>query len=81
LTAILAKNLIRRAYRLIRKDDPTAAFDPTAARFTWPNALGWAIAGGIGLVVAKMVGDRIAAVGWRVATGAAPPGPSKASAG
>jgi hypothetical protein len=75
LSAVVAKNLIRRTYRVIRRDEPTTAFDPTAGEFSWPNALLWALAGGIGLVVAKMVGDRLAAIGWRAATGSAPPGP------
>jgi hypothetical protein len=81
VSAMVAKNLIRRAYRVIRRDEPTTAFDPTVERFSLPNALLWAVAGGVGLVVAKMVGDRLAAIGWKAATGSAPPGRSKASVG
>ncbi len=72
LGTLLAKKVIRSAYRAIRKDEPATAFDPTSDRFSWPNALLWAVAAGIGLVIAKMVGDRLAAIGWKAATGTAP---------
>ena len=74
LSALLAKKLLRSAYRTVRKDEPASAFDPTSDRFSLPNALFWAIAAGIGLVIAKMVGDRLAAMGWKAATGTLPPG-------
>jgi Protein of unknown function (DUF4235) len=79
LGAMVAQNLLRRTYSAIRKDEPTAAFDPTAERFSWPNALLWAMAAGIGLVVARMVGDRAAAIVWKATTGTAPPGRSNTS--
>ena len=80
LGALLAKKLMRSTYRAIRKAEPSSAFDPTSDRFSWPNALLWAVAAGIGLVVAKMVGDRLAAIGWKIATGNLPPGAVKESA-
>ena len=72
--ALLAKTLIRRAYRAIRKDKPSSAFDPTAARFSWPNAIVWAAAGGVGLVIARIASNRLAVIGWKAATGTLPPG-------
>ncbi len=72
--ALLAKTLIRRGYQAIRKEEPTSAFDPTAARFSWPNALVWAAAGGIGLIIARIVSNRLAVIGWKAATGTLPPG-------
>jgi hypothetical protein len=72
--ALLAKILIQRLYQAIRKEEPTSAFDPTAERFSWPNALVWAAAGGVGLVVARIVSNRIAVIGWEAATGTLPPG-------
>jgi hypothetical protein len=74
IAALLVKNLLRRAYRVVRGDDPKTAFDSTSDRFSWPNTLAWAVAGGIGLVTAKIVGDRRAAAVWKAATGSAPPG-------
>lgn len=72
--ALLAKTLIKRAYQAIRKEEPTSAFDPTSARFSWTNALAWAAAGGIGLITARIVSTRLAAIGWKAATGTLPPG-------
>ena len=77
--AMVAKRLIRSAYRAIQKDDPDSAFDPRSDTFSFANALGWAIAAGIGLVIAKMVSDRVAAFGWKAATGTLPPGATKES--
>lgn len=74
---MVAKQLLRRAYRAVRKQDPDAVFDPSAAGFSWGNAVMWATAAGIGLVIAKIVSDRIAAIGWRVATGTLPPGATR----
>jgi hypothetical protein len=72
--AMIAKKLLRLGYRAIRKDaDPDSPFDPTDARFSVSEALLWAIASGVGLVIAKMVSARIAAIGWKAATGKAPP--------
>jgi hypothetical protein len=73
VAGLIAKRLIRRAYVAARGEDADSAFDPSSARFSWPNALLWALAAGIGLVTAKMVSDRVVAIGWRVATGASPP--------
>ena len=73
LCGLVAKRLLRGTYRAVRRGDPDEAFDPTAPLFSWPNAAVWAIAAGIGLVTAKMVGDRVAAIGWEAATGARPP--------
>jgi Protein of unknown function (DUF4235) len=74
LGAMLAKRLMRAAYRAIRKEAaPAEPFDPTDARFSWPDALVWAGAAGIGLGIARVLSARIAAIGWEVATGTAPP--------
>ena len=73
---LIATKLVRAAYRATRKDDktPDAVFDPTSSRFSWPDALLWAAAGGVGLGIAKVVTARLAAIGWEVATGTRPPG-------
>ena len=77
LGAVAAKRLMRAGYRAIRKDTRAdTPFDPTDARFSWPDALLWAGAAGIGLALAKIVSARVAAIGWEVATGASPPSTS-----
>ena len=75
LGAMIAQKLIKAVYRAVRDDAaPDTPFDPTHARFSWPDAVLWAAAAGIGLGIAKVVSARAAAVGWEVATGTAPPG-------
>jgi len=75
LGAWLAQKLMRTGYRALRKDTaPASPFDPNDTRFSWPDALLWALAAGIGLVIAKVVSTRIATIGWEVATGSRPPG-------
>jgi hypothetical protein len=73
--AFVAQLLIKLIYRTIRKDKaPSAVFDPINRRFSWPDAAVWAVAGGLGLALAKIVSRRVAAIGWEVATGTLPPG-------
>ncbi len=84
LGAFVAQVLIRAMYRLFRKDKdkaPAAVFDPASSRFSWPDALVWAVAGGLGLGIAKIVSARVAAIGWEVATGTAPPGAEEQAIG
>ena len=51
----IAEVLLRAVYRTIRKDKaPTAVFDPDNRQFSWPDAAVWAVAGGLGLALAKI---------------------------
>ena len=78
LAGLLARKLMRAGYTAIRRDKAAASpFDPTKARFSWPDALLWAAAGGIGLGIAKVVSARVALFGWEQATGTVPPGISE----
>ena len=80
--AFVAQVLIRAIYRTVRKDkDPSAVFDPNMSRFSWPDAAVWALAGGVGLAMAKIVSARVAAIGWEVATGTRPPGAEERAVG
>jgi hypothetical protein len=75
LGAMVAQKSLRVLYRSVRTDKTrTTPFDPSNARFTWPNALLWAAAAGVGLGIAKVMSARVAAVGWELATGSLPPG-------
>ncbi len=74
LGAMAAERLMSAGYRAIRKESaPASPFDPSDTRFSWPAALRWAAAGGVGLGIAKVVSARVAAAGWRAATHTAPP--------
>jgi hypothetical protein len=80
--ALIATKLVRAAYRAIRKDkSPDAVFDPSSARFSWPDAVVWAAAAGVGLGIAKVLSSRVATVGWEVATGTLPPGVEERAVG
>jgi hypothetical protein len=70
---MIANRILRLVYRRVSKEDPDAVFDPTSKRFSWANSVVWAMAAGIGLVIAKMISDRIAVIGWKAATGTLPP--------
>src|ERR1700753_3955778 len=48
LSGLLAGNLRRRGYEVVRKDAAAASpFDPAKPGFSWPDALLWAAAAGI----------------------------------
>jgi hypothetical protein len=80
LGAMVVKRLMRAAYELVRRDpDAPSPFDPTVAGFSWPNALAWAAAAGIGLGAAKVISARVAVAGWEAATHSPPPGLDEAS--
>ena len=74
LGELAVKKLLKSTYRSIRKADPAGVFDPTKPGFSWPDALLWAATAGIGLVIARIVSARVAAIGWEAATGTRPPG-------
>jgi hypothetical protein len=75
LGAFVAQVLMRAIYRMVRKDKaPSAVFDPNSSRFSWADAGVWALAGGVGLALAKIASARVAAIGWTAATGTLPPG-------
>ena len=72
LAGLIVRKLMRAGYTAIRKDAAAASpFDPTKARFSWPDALVWAAAAGIGLGTAKVVSARSPSSGGR-----RPPAPS-----
>ena len=73
LGSMITKRLIRALYAAIRKQEPKSVFDADSDQFSWSDFLVWALAGGIGLGIAKLVSRRVAGVAWKVATGSAPP--------
>ncbi len=75
LGAFVAQKIIRTVFQMLHRDlAPAAVFDSSSARFSWRDVVVWAAAGGIGLGIAKVTSARVAAIGWQVATGTAPPG-------
>ncbi len=75
LGGLIAKRLLRAGFAAVRNDSTAdSPFDPTKPRFSWPEAMLWAVAAGIGLSIAKVVSTRVAVFGWEAVTGAPPPG-------
>jgi hypothetical protein len=68
LSALVARRLVRMAWRASGHDD---AEDPDRR---WSEAFAWAAAVGVGTAVARVVAVRGAARGWERATGEPPPG-------
>ena len=73
LGALIAKRLIRTLYAVTHKQEPRSVFDADSEQFSWSTFVVWTVAGGLGLGIAKLASNRVATIGWRLATGTAPP--------
>jgi hypothetical protein len=70
-----AKRALWAGYRAARRGrGPSSPFDPTDAQFSWFDALLWGAVSGVGLGIARVMSTRLAAAGWKLATGDHPPG-------
>ena len=78
LGGLFARKLVRATYQAVRKDTaPATPFDPTNPQFSWPDALLWAAAAGVGLGIAKVMSARSPSlpIGWEGGhAGTLPPG-------
>lgn len=72
LAGIAARKVIVAVWKALRGGDPPS--NPADRETTWPEALGWAVATGVGIGVARLLAARGAAAGWERATGTLPPG-------
>lgn len=78
--AIVTGLVVRKVFAAIWKaatshDPPT---NPAAPDTSWGESLGWALASGAAIGVARMVATRGATAGWTAVVGAPPPEMSKA---
>ena len=64
------RKVLRAGWRRTKGGDPPT--NPAAPSTTWSEALGWAVASGVALAVAKLVAQRGAAEAWKAATGSYP---------
>lgn len=78
LSAILARRLV--AFVWTWSKGSAEPVDPGDRDLDWSTALQWAIASGVGVGVARLVGQRVAAAAWERATGSRPPGANAESA-
>ena len=78
LAGLITHRLLESAWKGLRDASPPVAAD---RRSPWPEALGWAVATGVGMGVSKLLAIRTAAVVWEAAVHEAPPEPALASEG
>lgn len=71
-----ARALVRRAWGVSTSDDEPSPADP---RTPWATAIGWTVATGVAVGVARLVAIRGAAKAWEVATDELPPGTTAAA--
>jgi hypothetical protein len=72
LSALLARRLVAALWARAKGTDHP--MDPSDRSTNWSTALAWAVASGVGVGVARVVGQRTAARVWETATGSSPPG-------
>ena len=74
LSGILVRQAIGLAWKTLTHGREDPPLNPADRRISWAEGLQWAVATGIGVGIARLVSDRLAARGWEAATGHAPPG-------
>lgn len=78
LAGVAARAAIKRSWKLVTGHEPPA--NPEDPETTWQEAIGWAVASGVAVGVARLFATRKAAGYYRRATGHLPPGMEEASA-
>ncbi len=77
-SGLLAGALVRKAlawaWGRFSPSEHEPPLNPADRDIGWGEAITWSIAAGVGVGVARVVSDRLAASGWELATGQAPPG-------
>jgi hypothetical protein len=71
---LVVRRLVNWAWSTLSPSDHEPPLNPADQRISWSEAVAWAAAAGAGVGVARLVSERVAASGWELATGDAPPG-------
>ena len=74
LGGLVSRRVLQAAWSRFAPSDHDPPLNPADRRISWPEALIWAVAAGIGAGLGRLVAERAAAAGWEAATGSAPPG-------
>jgi hypothetical protein len=74
LVGILIRLVLNQIWKRFGPSDHDPALNPADRRTSWAEALIWSVAAGVGVGVARVVGERLTAEVWELATGEAPPG-------
>lgn len=72
-SAMLTRQILSKVWGRF-SGGPQPPLNPADRRISWPQALAWGIAAGVGAGIARVLGERSAAAGWERFMGAAPPG-------
>lgn len=71
LAGLVAQRALDAAWKGVRHASPPPV--PADRRFSWTEALSWAVATGVGMGVTRLLAIRTAAVVWEAATHELPP--------
>lgn len=71
---VVTRQLLQALWSKFAPSDHEPPLNPADRRISWPEAVIWAIAAGVGAGLGRLVAERAAAAGWEAATGSAPPG-------
>jgi hypothetical protein len=74
LSGVLVRQAIGLVWKTVTNDREEPPLNPADRRISWSEGLQWAVASGVGVGIARLVSDRLAARGWEAATGHLPPG-------
>jgi hypothetical protein len=72
VSTVITRKVMTAVWKKVRKSDPPV--NPQSPDTTWSEAVGWAVATGIGMGVARLIAQRNMAKVWVKATGSLPPG-------
>ena len=72
LAGLATRQVMTWGWRAVAGGDPPD--NPADRRTSWPEALAWAVAAGVGVGVARLVATRVSSAAWEAATHEPPPG-------
>jgi hypothetical protein len=74
LVGVVIRFVLNRLWKMFAPSDHDPALNPADRRTSWAEAMIWSVAAGVGVGVARVVGERLTAEVWEMATGEPPPG-------
>jgi hypothetical protein len=77
MAGLAARKVLVKGWKLAVRDDPPT--NPQAPGTSWPEAIGWALASGAFMGLARMLATRKAASYYQKSTGHLPPGMEEVS--
>ena len=70
--AAATKKVLHTSWKAATGKTPPA--NPADREVGWGEAVAWSVAAGVGVGVARLISERVAARGWELAVGSPPPG-------